>query len=215
MQAEVPLELYGARTGNCLRVAIALEESGLPYEARRVELRAGAHRAPDFLRLNPAGKVPVLIDRRSAEEIVIAQSNAIMLHLAEAAPEQLIPTSGPSDRARLYERFFYFVTDVIAPNHAAFQLGASGGEDGAGIFVRRSVGHLMASERFLEDGPFMLGERFSIVDIAAVTVAATLAPLVDWAEVPRLREWYALVSARPAVIRGMRAFDLPMTHERP
>ena len=58
------LELYGARTGNSLRAAIALEEAGLAYVQQFIDLRAGAHRQPDFLALNSAGQVPILVDRR-------------------------------------------------------------------------------------------------------------------------------------------------------
>jgi len=200
------IELHGARTGNCFRVAIALEESGLPYERYRVDLRQGAHRSSEFLALNPHGKVPVLIDRRVHGDLVLTQSNAIMLHLAASAPDQLAPVDGDDQRARLYERLLYFVTDVIAPSHAGFLLRSTNEEAGAVTLQRRSIVNLEASERYLEDGSFMLGDRFSLVDIAAVTIASASEDQLDWPKVPALRAWYERVMARPAVNRGFQAF---------
>ncbi|MGH8375728.1 MAG: glutathione S-transferase N-terminal domain-containing protein, partial [Pseudomonas sp.] len=70
------LQLYGANTGNSLRAAIALEEAGIAYTARRLDLYAQEHRGPAFLALNPAGKVPTLIDFGKTPALIINQSNA-------------------------------------------------------------------------------------------------------------------------------------------
>ncbi len=59
------IELYGAPTGNSLRAAIALEEAGIPYTARRLNLQANEQRDLSYLALNPAGKVPTLVDHSS------------------------------------------------------------------------------------------------------------------------------------------------------
>ncbi|HKX77680.1 MAG TPA: glutathione S-transferase family protein [Novosphingobium sp.] len=202
----VNLELYGAPTGNCFRVAIALEESGLPFAVRRVDLRQGAHQDSGFLRLNPAGKVPVLVDRRDGPDLVLSQSNAIMLHLAATASERLMPFEQADMLARFYERLFYFITDVIAPSHAAFLLRSTGDEGGARTLLRRSTVNLMAARRFLDGDGYMLGDRFSLVDIAAVTIATASRDDIDWSAVPRLREWFERVASRPAVIRGFQTF---------
>jgi hypothetical protein len=61
MTNDIPIELYGARTGNCLRVSIALEEAALPYVVRRVDLRRGEQRRPQHLVLNPMGQVPTVV----------------------------------------------------------------------------------------------------------------------------------------------------------
>lgn len=200
------LELHGARTGNCFRVSIALEESGLPFETRHVDLSKGEHQAPAFLALNAAGKVPVLVDRRGGDELVLSQSNAILFHLAELVPGKLMPFDSGAESARFYERLFYFVTDVIAPSHAAFLVRSAGDGIGAHALSRRSAVNLMAAQRFLDDGDYMLGDRFSLVDIAAVTIATTSRDDIDWSAVPRLREWFERVASRPAVIRGFQRF---------
>ena len=61
------IELHGAQTGNSVRAAIALEEAGLTYTPRLVDLSSGAHQGADHLALNPLGKVPVLVEKQEAE----------------------------------------------------------------------------------------------------------------------------------------------------
>jgi glutathione S-transferase len=117
------IELYGAQTGNCLRAAIALEEAMVPHTVRHVDLRSGEHRRAAYLALNPAGQVPTMVDRSDeASPFVLSQSNAIIFYAAARAPGRLLPEHEGQERAIAYERFFFFVTDVIAPSHAAFIL---------------------------------------------------------------------------------------------
>lgn len=85
------IELYGAQTGNSLRAAIALEEAGVPYTARLLNLRALEHRDPAYLALNPAGKVPTLVDNTSVPARIINQSNAIIQFADTSAPGRLAP----------------------------------------------------------------------------------------------------------------------------
>ena len=74
------LELYGAPTGNCIRAAIALEEAGLSYTPKLVDLANRAHQGVDHLALNPLGKVPVLVEKEEGRKpFVLTQSNAIIL----------------------------------------------------------------------------------------------------------------------------------------
>lgn len=203
-----PIDLYGARTGNCLRVAIALEEAGLPYRPVRLDLRRGEHRTAEFLALNPDGKVPVIVDRVDGDEVlVLTQSNAILFYVAEAASETLFPVGGTRRRVVAYERFFYFLTDVIAPSHAAFQLRASGVKDSSpqGLDLR-AMKALSVAERFVKTSEFIAGETFTLADIAAVTIAFAVERHIDWSELPQLRRWYQAVMARPSVIRGFAAF---------
>ncbi|AOF95327.1 glutathione S-transferase family protein [Sphingobium sp. RAC03] len=202
-----PFSLYGARTGNSLRAAIALEEAGLAYVQQFIDLRAGAHRQPDFLALNSAGQVPILVDRR-VSLMVLTQSNAIMMHIANAAPERLLPGKSAIRRARFHESFFYFITDVIAPNNAAFQMKLAGKEKEADYLVWRSVAKLEASERFLVDGPYMAGDRFTLADIAGYTIARASEASVAWDRLGRLKAWFDLVGSRDGVRRGLQAFDV-------
>lgn len=201
------LELYGDRTGNCLRVAIALEEARLPYVARRVDLNGRAHFDQSFLSLNPLGKVPVLIDRRGPEPLVLTQSNAIMVYVASLAPGKLSPLSDARALARCNERFFFFITDVIAPSHAGFRLQAYGSDAAAALLNQQALGMLQAAEGFLAEDRYMNGANFGAADIAAYTIARTFRNHLDWANAPRLAEWMERVGERPAVQRGLAVFD--------
>ncbi len=72
------IEVYGDRTGNCLRVTIALEEAAIGYSAFRVDLARGEQREALHLRRNPFGQVPTIVDRRVEPALVLSQSNAIL-----------------------------------------------------------------------------------------------------------------------------------------
>jgi GSH-dependent disulfide-bond oxidoreductase len=97
------LTLYTHNTPNGHKIAIALEELGLPYEVVRVNVHTGAQFAPDFMQLNPNAKVPVLRDDETG--VVTAESNAILLYLAEKTG-RLMP-KGPVGRAKLVELLFF------------------------------------------------------------------------------------------------------------
>ncbi|MBV6821943.1 glutathione S-transferase family protein [Pseudomonas sp. PD9R] len=200
------IELYGANTGNTLRAAIALEEAGLPYTARRIDLRAGEHRDPTFLALNPAGKVPTLIDRSSTPAQVINQSNAIIQYADTQAPGRLSPAQPGPERIKVFDRYFFFVTDVIAPSHAAFFLRQAGANDAAALIDRRVLEQFSLAETFLAD-EFMAGDRFSMADISAFTIAASIRDRLDWTSLTHLSRWFDAIEARPAVQRGLKAFQ--------
>ncbi|MFP3552548.1 glutathione S-transferase family protein [Paraburkholderia sp. SIMBA_049] len=200
-------ELYGAPTGNCIRAAIALEEAGLPYTVRSVDLANGEHRSAAYLALNPAGKVPVLVEsKENAPPVVITQSNAIILYAAERAPDRLLPEDSLA-RSVVYERFFFFVTDVIAVSHAAFFLRSSGVPAGQALLVERMLAALASAERYVSDGAYMAGKTFSIADIAAFTITQSVMSQLPWDQLLNLRRWYEQVVARPALTRGLKVFN--------
>ena len=204
------LDLYGAKTGNCLRTAIALEEAGLTFTPRPLELSAGAHRAPAHLALNPRGRVPVLVvtdaDAAQSEALVLTQSNAIQLWIDARAPGVLLPRDGAT-RARALDRWLFVVTDVIALNNAAFRLRRAGlPKDTGAPLEAEATGALAEAERFLDETPWLAGETFTLADIAAYTIARHYETALDWPHLPRLRRWFETAGARPAVRRGMATF---------
>ncbi|MFJ3483060.1 glutathione S-transferase family protein [Pseudomonas sp. NPDC090202] len=201
-----PIELYGAQTGNSLRAAVALSEAGIPYRAVCIDLRAGAHRQPPFLDLNPAGKVPTLVDRSVSPTLIINQSNAIMQYADAKAPGRLAPQASGPERFRVFDRYFHFVTDVIAVSHAGFFLRQQGLRDMARPLDQRAVELLIAAERFLEDD-YMAGSQFSMADISAFTYAASVHERLPWDTLPRLAQWFERIAERPAVQAGMLAFS--------
>jgi GSH-dependent disulfide-bond oxidoreductase len=203
-----PVELYGSQTGNCIRAAIALTEAGIPFTARPVNLLDGEHRRQPYLALNPAGKVPVMIDRSYEQPLVISQSNAIMLYAAERSPGRLLPEKSAADRAIALERFFFFVTDVIAPNHAAFYLRNKRMDDAISLLNDRVIARLAEAERYAAESLFIAGDQFTIADIAAYTIIASVKDSIDWVEHPNLVQWFLHLRTKHSIEQGYQAFAL-------
>ena len=203
------LELYGAQTGNCIRAAIALEEAGLSYTPRLVDLAGGEHRGADHLALNPAGKVPVLVEKEEGREpFILTQSNAIILYAATKAPGRLLPENDRRDRAIACERLLFFVTDVIAVSHAAFSLRALSDREARTMLEGRVLATLETAERYVVHNEFMAGNTFSAADIAGFTITQSVQSDLPWSKLPNLRAWFQRIERRPAVKRGLQVFNV-------
>lgn len=106
------LKLYGYRNGRTLRALWTLEEAGANYEYVEVDVLRGEGKADWFLKLNPAGKVPVLVD----DDLVLTESAAICLHIAERYPDAgLLPPVGTSARSECYKWISFILTEMDAP----------------------------------------------------------------------------------------------------
>jgi glutathione S-transferase len=106
------MKLYGYRNGRTLRAAWALEEVGAPYEYVEIDLMRGEGREPKFLKINPAGKVPVLDDGGT----IITESAAICMHVAEKYPQsRLMPPAGTVDRSQCFKWISYIIAELDAP----------------------------------------------------------------------------------------------------
>jgi glutathione S-transferase len=160
------MKIYGdSISGNCLKVKWTADFLGLPYTWIETDILQGESRTPAYLAMNPAGQVPavVLDDGRP-----LAQSNAILLHLAEGS--DLIPADA-YDRARMFEWMFweqYSHEPYIAV--ARFQvlyLGKPAAELETKI-VERGAAALARLELALKDSAFLVGDRLSLADIALV-----------------------------------------------
>lgn len=205
---ESQLELHGAVTGNCLRASVAFEEAGIPYRVVHVDIARSEHQGAGFLALNPAGKVPVLVDRSGVSPRILTQSNAIVLYAAEQRPGSLLPIDDARARSIAFERYFYFITDAIAVSHAAFRLKRVGNPADAVRYLEQdALNAVLAAERFVAEHAFMAGPQFTIADIAAYTFARHVRSDIDWNRVPHLERWFRAVDDRAATQRGMRAFD--------
>lgn len=136
-----------------------LEEVGVDYELRFVDLRKGAHKKPEILALNPMGKLPVLTDG----EAVVTESAAIGLYLADRyAPGRLAPALDDPTRAA-YLRWSLFAPSVIEPGLVAKAAGWSYKESRVGWGNHEAM--LSAIESAIGQGPYLLGEAFSMADV--------------------------------------------------
>jgi glutathione S-transferase len=185
------ITIYGdSISGNCLKVKWTADHLGIAYRWLEIQVLNAETRTPEFLAINPAGQVPAVI---LADGRPLAQSNAIILHLAEGSA--LIPADA-YERARMLEWMFweqYSHEPYVAV--ARFQVlyrGLSKDEVDPKI-VERGV---QALQR-LEDGlvaPFLVGERVSLVDVALVAYTRVAHEGgFDLADFPRVRSWIARV----------------------
>lgn len=180
----------------CMRVRIGLEEKGLLWETREVDL---ANKPPELLALNPpAGAVPVLV----VEGEVIPESLVILQYLEERFPAVPLLPPGPAARARarlLADR----VTSAIGPAGYKLLRGSPEERPAAEAAVRDG---LRALEPQVPEAGFLLG-GFSLADLAIAPFVARLPAHLRGAalELPRLARWEALVFARPSVARQTAA----------
>lgn len=160
------LTIYGDRiSGNCLKVKWVVERIGVPYRWIDIDVVKGEAKSPDFLAVNPAGQVPavVLEDGRA-----LAQSNAIMLHLAEGS--DLIPADA-YDRAVMLQWLFweqYSHEPYVAV--ARFQVRYAGKpvSELEPRLVERGKGALQRLEDGLALSTFLVGDAVSLADVALV-----------------------------------------------
>ncbi|WP_421729836.1 glutathione S-transferase family protein [Brevundimonas sp.] len=188
------LTVYGdIRSGNCLKVKWLLDWQGMDYRWIEVDIMSGGSRTPEFLALNPAGQAPTVV---LADGRPLAQSNAILLHLAQTSP--LIP-SDAYDRARMLEWLFWEQYShepyVAVARFQRLYLGKTAGEVEARVMEREDAA-LNRLEAGLADRDWLAGEAFSLADIALVAYSRMAADGgFDLSGRPRLRAWIARVEA--------------------
>lgn len=150
--------LYHHPFSRASNVVWMLEEVGIDYELRWVDIMAGGQKTPEFLKLNPMGKLPVLVDGAA----VVSESAAIALYLGDRhAAGRLAPALDDPARGT-YLRWAFFSPSVLEPAAAAK---ASGGEFNAGAVGWGTYESMLdATEVAVGNGPYLLGERFTMAD---------------------------------------------------
>ena len=201
------IDLYTWSTPNGEKVQIMLEETGLEYRLHAVNLQEGEQFEPDFLAISPSGKIPAIIDHDGpgGEALPIFESGAILLYLAEKSGS-FLPTE-PQPRWQ-------------AISWLMFQMGGVGPMLGqAGYFLNKAPEPVLAAiERFtheaerlfgvvdrrLAEAEFLAGE-YSIADIACFPWMSVYERVeVDISDFPNVARWLEMITARPAVQRGMK-----------
>jgi glutathione S-transferase len=196
------LKLFYAPGSCALASHIALEEAGAKYEAVRVDLRAKDQRKPDYLAINPKGRVPALM----TEKGVLTENPAILAFVAQSFPEaRLAPLDDAFDFARV-QAFNSYLCATVHVAHAHLNRGYRWADDSAAIAAMRkkapqSVGECFELiEREILAGPWVMGERYTICDPYLFTLARWLEDDgVDPALFPKVRDHRQRMSDRPAV----------------
>ena len=193
------LTLYGAMASRAHRVVWMLKELGLAFEHVPTGFQDGSTRRPEFLAINPNGRVPVLVD----DGFVVFESLAINLYLAKKHGGPLAPADLRED-ALATQWSFWVVTEVEKPllfasaNRALFREDARVEEE-AQMALAKLDRPLAVLDAHLRDRPHLLGDRFSVADLNVATVM-DLAPqcgiaLDAW---PNVAAWLQRCLARPA-----------------
>ena len=203
------IDFYAARTPNGRKIAIMLEECAAPYETHLIDIGKGEQFRPDFTHINPNGKIPAIVDRDAPEPVVVFESAAILIYLAEKFGT-LMPQS-PRDRATCMSWTIWQVANVGPMFGQAHHFTSKALEKCPHAIERFSTEAarlLLVMDKRLSEAPYLAG-AYSIADIAvfpwirvALEPMATARPDLVGAT-PHVRRWFADINARPAAQRGL------------
>lgn len=180
------IKLYGGELSRAAIVRWYLEELGFPYEFIRLDMKNQAHLQPDFLSLNPMGKVPVIVD----DDYVLAESGAILLYLSQKSDRF------PGDiqmQAKLYEWVLFANSTlpmaVLSPEAREQQLPRL----------------LTALDSQLVGKSFVVGDEFTVADVAVGSVLSYLERLfkIDLSPYPEIASYLQRLGERPAFRKGL------------
>ncbi len=208
------LQLYSLPTPNGVKVSIMLEETGLAYEPHKIDISQNETWTPEYLSLNPNGKIPAILDPEGpgGQPLALFESGAILIYLAEKTGQFL-----PTDPARRYETIQWVM----------FQMGGIGPMFGQVGFFHKFAGKAFEDKRprdryvaeakrllgvletRLADRTWLMGDDYTIADIATLGWVRNLVgfyeagELVGWDDFPKVQAWLARGLERPAVQRGL------------
>jgi glutathione S-transferase len=196
------IDLYTSATPNGIKISITLEEMGIPYTVCPISLSKNEQKTPEYLKINPNGRIPTIVDRGN-DDFAVFESGAIMIYLAEKTG-QLMPTDAKG-RSRVIQWLMFQMSGVgpmlgqatvfhrYAPEKIPYAIER---------YQRESRRLLEVLNGQLEHHEYLAGE-YSLADIANWCWAAGH----SWAGVSidglaPLKRWMDAISERPAVLRG-------------
>jgi GSH-dependent disulfide-bond oxidoreductase len=207
-RGQTMLKFYYSGAPNPMKVALFLEEAGLPYEPIPVDTRKGDQHKPEYLAINPNAKVPAIVDG----DVTMFDSNAILLYLAEKTGK-FPPGNTAKTRAELLS-WLMFVASGVGPfagqsvhfrNYAPEKIPYA-----INRYMYEAQRHFGILDARLAKQPYMLGDTYTIVDMA-VWGWARLIPTVlgetAWAKFPNLKRLVEEISERPAAQRAVGLRD--------
>jgi GST-like protein len=209
------IQLYSLPTPNGVKVSIALEELGLPYEPHLVDIGKNESRTPEFLSLNPNGKIPAIIDPDGpgGKPLGLFESGAILLYLADKTGRLI-----PADAAARWETIQWVLFQMAGFGPMFGQLGYFHKFAGREIEDKRPLARyrdettrlLGVLETRLEGRDWIMGAEYTIADISLLGWVRNLVgfyearELVGFDALKRVPAWLERGLARPAVERGLR-----------
>jgi GSH-dependent disulfide-bond oxidoreductase len=200
-------DLYTWATPNGRKISVMLEELGADYVIHPVDITKNDQFRREFLALNRNNKIPVLVDSEGPDgaPLVLAESGAILIYLAEKFVSPLLP-KGPAERSRTMQ-WLMFQMGGIGPMFGQlhhFRRYASDQTYALGRYqkeVHRLYGVLNAQ---LAESDFLNGSAYSIADVATYPwVDRNALHDIGWSVYPHVKRWFDAIGDRPAVRRGM------------
>jgi len=196
------LKLFYAPNTCALASHIALEEAGADYETVRLSFKTEDQRKPEYLKINPKGRVPALVTDRG----IITETPAILVYIAQTYPAaRLAPIDDPFALAKV-QAFNSYLCSTVHVAHAHRMRGTRWTDDPAAIEsmkkkVPQSVGECFALiEREMFAGPWVMGGDYTVCDAYLFTLSQWLgADGVDINKTPKIAEHFRRMSERPAV----------------
>ncbi|MFG6457403.1 glutathione S-transferase N-terminal domain-containing protein [Roseateles sp. BYS96W] len=209
------LQLYSLPTPNGVKVSIALEEIGLPYEPHLVDFATNDQLSPAFLSLNPNNKIPAILDPNGpgGRPLALFESGAILVYLADKTGQLL-----PADPAQRYEALQWLMFQMGGVGPMFGQLGffhKFAGKDfedkrPRDRYVAESRRLLGVLDRHLQGKAWLLGDTYTVADIATFPWVNNLigfygaGDLVGWGDFKEVDRVLQAFLARPAVQRGLK-----------
>ena len=205
------IDFYVLTSPNVQKIFIMLEELELPYRAIPVDVWKGEHFAPDFARLNPNRKIPVIVDHEGpgGKPYTVFESGAILMYLADKTKRLL-----PADMAQRYDVIQWLMIQLtgVGPTFGQFvhfsRFAPSGNEYSQSRHRTEMLRLYGLLEQRLGVVPYLGGAEYSIADIATFPWTRNHdAQGVKWSDHPNLGRWFDAISARPAVKRALAKVD--------
>ena len=203
------IRFYFHPTPNPAKVALFLEEAGLPYEVVPVDTLKGEQHAPEFRAINPNGKVPAIVDTDGlgGAQIRVFDSSAILLYLGEKTGKFL---GSPADRGELLSWLFYIASGLGPFSGQAVHFQRAAQEKlpyAINRYRREAERHYSVLDQHLERRSFIVGNSFTIVDMSAwgwidrakFVFPGSDDPLVPF---PNIKRWFQSIDERPAAARA-------------
>jgi GST-like protein len=202
------IDVYTAHTPNGIKIPIALEELDVPYRLHRLSLGGDQMRSKEFLRINPNGKIPAIVDDTEAGQppFSVFESGAILLHLADKYGGLI--GRAPASRAQTLSWLFLQVAG-LGPNmgNAGHFRGLGRQDDDYALqrFRDESLRHLQVLDKRLEESEWLNGEAYSVADIAHFSWARRPAYAgLSLDGLPALSRWLRRIEERPATVRALQ-----------
>ena len=194
------IELFYASTPNGRKISIMLEETKIKYKITPINLNKDEQLKPEFLKINPYGKIPAIIDHE--KNLVLIESGAILIYLAKKS-KQFLPQE---NETKIFEWLMFQMGNVgpiFGQHHHFHHFNPGKSRYAEERFFKNSLRVYKALDANLSKNKFLAGNEYSIADIATFPWIARH----NWHDIglkdyKHLTKWYQTISERPAVIKG-------------